>query len=104
MLKIFATLPVSSCEPERIFSKVEHTMTAIRASMCEERLESLIVEKAGVSKWGLRGRVREGVYSLPPEGLGDCVPGKNFQITDARRWVLAHFPDKNQYIAACKLW
>jgi hypothetical protein len=79
MLKILATLPISSCEPERIFSKVEHTMTAIRASMSEERLEALIVAKPGVSKWGLRGRVREGVY--PSRwGLGGCAPGKIFKL------------------------
>jgi hypothetical protein len=46
MLKIFAILPVSSCEPERIFSKVERTMTATRASMSEERLEALILLQA----------------------------------------------------------
>jgi hypothetical protein len=79
MLKILATLPISSCEPERIFSNVEHTMTAIRASMCEERLERLIVAKPAVSKWGLRGRVREGVYSLPL-GLGAVPPEKIFKL------------------------
>jgi hypothetical protein len=78
MLKILATLPISSCEPERIFSKVEHTMTAIRASMSEERLEALIVAKPEVSKWGLRGRVREGVYPFR-WGLGGCAPGKIFK-------------------------
>jgi hypothetical protein len=72
MLKIFATLPISSCEPERIFSKVEHTMTAIRASMSEERLEALIVAKPGVSKWGLRGGYGRGV--LPPAGGSGAVP------------------------------
>jgi len=46
LLKILATLPVSSCEAERIFSKVERTMTAIRASMSEERLEALIMLQA----------------------------------------------------------
>jgi hypothetical protein len=46
MLKILATLPVSSCEPERIFSKVEHSMTAIQASVSEERLEALILLQA----------------------------------------------------------
>jgi hypothetical protein len=80
MLKILATLPISSCEPERIFSKVEHTMTAIRASMSEERLEALIVAKPGVSKWGLRGRVREGVYSLPLGARGLCPRKKIFKL------------------------
>jgi hypothetical protein len=72
--------------------------------MSEERLEALIVAKLGVSKWGLRGMVREGVYSLPLGARGLCPRKFFFQITDARRRVLTHFPDKNQYIAACKLW
>jgi hypothetical protein len=80
MLKTVATLPISSCEPERIFSKVEHTMTAIRASMSEERLEALTVAKTGVSKWGFRGRVREGVYSLPLGSSGAVPPKKNFKL------------------------
>lgn len=46
LLKILATLPVSSCEAERMFSKVDRTMTAIRSSMSEERLESLILLQA----------------------------------------------------------
>jgi len=46
LLKILATLPVSTCEPERMFSKVERTMTAIRSSMSEDRLESLILLQA----------------------------------------------------------
>jgi hypothetical protein len=84
MLKILATLPVSSCEPERIFSKVEHTMTAIRASMSEERLEALTVAKPGVSKWG--GVKGEGTGGGPlPLGARGLCPRKNFQITDARR-------------------
>ena len=32
-----ATLPVSSCEPERVFSKVELTETAVRCSMSSDR-------------------------------------------------------------------
>jgi hypothetical protein len=76
MLKILATLPVLSCEPERIFSKVEHTMTAIRASMSVERLEALIVAKPGVSK----GESTEGVYSLPLGGSGAVPPEKNFKL------------------------
>jgi hypothetical protein len=57
-------------------------MTAIRASMSEERLEALIVAKHGVSKWGLRGRVREGC--IPPAGGSGAVPpGKlsNYRCT-----------------------
>jgi hypothetical protein len=78
MLKILATLPVSSCEPERIFSKVEHTMTAIRASMSEERLEALTVAKPGVSKWGVKREGTGGVRSR--WRLGGCAPRKIFKL------------------------
>jgi hypothetical protein len=67
------------------------------------------VAKPEVSKWGggLRGRVREGVYPVPL-GVRGLWPRKIFQIADARRRVLAHFSDKNQYIDACiyacRLW
>jgi hypothetical protein len=54
-------------------------MTAIRASKSEERLEALIVAKPGVSKWGLRERVREGV--IPSRwGLGAVPPEKIFKL------------------------
>ena len=46
LLQILATLPVSTAEPDRIFSKVEHTLTDIRSSMSEERLEALILLQA----------------------------------------------------------
>lgn len=46
MLRILATLPVSTAESERTFSKVNLTLTAIRAAMTEERLESLILLQA----------------------------------------------------------
>ena len=39
LLKILATVPVSSCEPEHMFSKVERTLTTIQSSMSEDRLE-----------------------------------------------------------------
>jgi hypothetical protein len=57
-------------------------MTAIRASKSEERLGALIVAKPGVSKWGLRERVREGV-TLSRCGLGVCAPEKisNYRCT-----------------------
>jgi hypothetical protein len=102
MLKILATLPISSCEPERIFSKVEHTMTAIRASMSEERLEALIVAKPGVSKWGLRGGYGRGVPL--PLGARGCAPGKKFSNYRCTQVSFSTFSDKNQYIYACKLW
>lgn len=42
-LQILATLPVTTCEAERMFSAVERTLTAIRSSMGEERLEALLL-------------------------------------------------------------
>jgi hypothetical protein len=42
LLHILATLPVTTAEPERVFSKVERTATTIR-SMEEERLEALVL-------------------------------------------------------------
>ena len=39
-------LPVSAAEAERLFSKLERTLTAIRATMGEERLEALIMCQA----------------------------------------------------------
>jgi len=46
LLSILATLPVSTCEAERMFSKVERTLTSIRSSMGEDRLESLLLMQA----------------------------------------------------------
>ena len=46
LLQILATLPVSTCEPKRMFSKAERTLTSIRSSMSEERLESLLLPQA----------------------------------------------------------
>jgi hypothetical protein len=43
LLKVLATLPVSTCEPERLFSKVEKTLTALRSTMSEDRLEALVL-------------------------------------------------------------
>ena len=43
LLQLLATIPVTSAEAERVFSKMERTMTAIRASMEEERFESLLL-------------------------------------------------------------
>lgn len=42
-LQILATLPISTAEAERVFSKVSKTLTAIRSSMTEARLEALIL-------------------------------------------------------------
>jgi hypothetical protein len=46
LLKVLATLPVSTATPERIFSKVERTLTSLRSTMSEERLEALILLQA----------------------------------------------------------
>ena len=43
LLQILATLPVTTAEPERVFSKVNMTASAARASMGEERLEALVL-------------------------------------------------------------
>ena len=43
LLTILCALPVSTAEPERFFSKLEKTLTSLRSSMGEERLESLIM-------------------------------------------------------------
>ena len=42
LLQILATLTVSTAEPERMFSKVDLTLTDIRSTMSEDRLEALI--------------------------------------------------------------
>jgi hypothetical protein len=46
LLTILATLPVTTAEAERVFSKVERIATAARAHMTEERLESLVMISA----------------------------------------------------------
>ena len=43
LLQILATLPVST---KRMSSKAERTLTSIRSSMSEERLESLLLPQA----------------------------------------------------------
>ena len=43
LLQIMATLPCTTAQAERIFSKTERTLTAIRSSMSEDRVESLIL-------------------------------------------------------------
>lgn len=46
LLKILSTLPVSTAEPERIFSKLAATLTSVRSTMSEDRLESVILIQA----------------------------------------------------------
>lgn len=43
LLRILSTLPSSTAEPERVFSKVNKTLSAIRSTMTEDRLESCIL-------------------------------------------------------------
>lgn len=43
LLQILATLPVTTAQPERVFSKVEKTASATRAAMNEDRLEALVM-------------------------------------------------------------
>ena len=43
LLNILTALPVTTAEPERLFSKLNSTLTAIRSTMSEERLESLLL-------------------------------------------------------------
>jgi len=49
LLYILTTLPVTTAEPERVFSKVEKTATSVR-SMSEDRLEALIMLQAHLDK------------------------------------------------------
>lgn len=43
LLQILATIPVTTAEAERLFSKLERTLTSIRSTMNQERLEALIL-------------------------------------------------------------
>ena len=43
LLQILAALPVTTAEAERLFSKLERTLTAIRSTMEEKRLEALLM-------------------------------------------------------------
>jgi hypothetical protein len=46
LLKVLATLPVSTATPDRIFFKVESTLATRRSTMSEERFEALILLQA----------------------------------------------------------
>ncbi|KAF0299721.1 repressor of the inhibitor of the protein kinase [Amphibalanus amphitrite] len=46
LLRVLAVIPASTAEAERTFSKVTRTLTAVRASMSEERLEALVLLQA----------------------------------------------------------
>ena len=43
LLTILGTLPVTTCESERVFSKLQRTLTSIRSTTTEDRLESLLL-------------------------------------------------------------
>ena len=43
LLSILGTLPVTTCESERVFSKLQRTLTSIRSTMTEDRLEALLL-------------------------------------------------------------
>jgi len=43
LLQLLATIPVATAEAERLFSKLERTLTAIRSTMDEQRLEAFIL-------------------------------------------------------------
>lgn len=46
LLQVLAILPVSTAEAERFFSKVGRTMSALRSTMTEDRLEALVLLQA----------------------------------------------------------
>ena len=43
LLQILSTMPVTTMEAERLFSEVQSTLTAVRATMTEQRMESLVL-------------------------------------------------------------
>jgi len=43
LLTVLGTLPVTTCESERVFSKLQRTLTSIRSTMTEDRLEALLL-------------------------------------------------------------
>ena len=46
LLQLLATLTVTTAEAERLFSKMERTLTSIRSSMEEKRLEAILLLQA----------------------------------------------------------
>ena len=59
LLKVLATLPVSTATPERVFSKLERTWTALRSTMTEDRIEAPVLIQAH----------RDRVISLPVDNI-----------------------------------
>ena len=43
LLSILGTLPVTTCESERVFSKLQRTLMSIRSTMTQDRLEALLL-------------------------------------------------------------
>ena len=69
-LLLFVTLPITSCEPEKFFSKVQRTKTAIRSTMGTERLEALVIITAHRSTLPSQQdiiNVLQGIYYLNNE-------------------------------------
>jgi hypothetical protein len=56
----------------------------------------------GFQSGGLRGRVREGCF--PPAGGPGAVPLENFLNYKCTQVSFSAFSDKNLHIDACKLW
>ena len=50
LLSILAVIPVTSCTPERVFSKVKTTLTKIRSTMTESRLQDIILIQSNRGK------------------------------------------------------
>ena len=46
LLQVLSVLPVSTAEAERVFSKVKRTLTYLRTTMSEGRLEALVLMQA----------------------------------------------------------
>ena len=46
LLKVLSVLPVTTAEAERVFSKVARTLTALKTTMTEDRLEALVLLQA----------------------------------------------------------
>jgi len=43
LLQLLGTFPITTAEAERVFSKMERTLSAIRSTMEERRFESLVM-------------------------------------------------------------
>ena len=69
LLKILTTLPVITAENERLFFKLNNTLSAIRSTMTEERLESLLLIQVHRDKTPSIERIIESFASLKSRRL-----------------------------------